>query len=85
MKGQDSIVTTVTTTTDEQGVDSISELLNLDDGNMENLCKVLQRRGSQSNSGNPDLGVKVSAHAEENLRLTTFYCRHQERVSRTLL
>jgi len=54
----------------------------MDDGNIENLCKVLRRPGGQNASGNPDPGVKVSARAEEHLKLVAFYCRHQERVSR---
>jgi len=53
MERQESIVTTVTTITDEQEIDSISELLNLDDGNVENLCKVLRRPGGQSNMAIP--------------------------------
>jgi len=52
--------------TDEQGIDSLNEVLNMDDGNIENLCKVLRRPGWQNASGNPDPGVKVSARAEEN-------------------
>jgi len=68
--------------TDEQGIDSLNVVLNMDDGNIENLCKVLRRPGGQNASGNPDPGVKVSARAEENLKLVAFYCRHQERVSR---
>ena len=68
--------------TDEQGIDSLDEILNMKDANIENLCKVLRRPGGQNNSGNPDPGVKVSVRAEENLKLAAFYCRHQERVSR---
>jgi len=68
--------------TDEQGIDSLAEILNMNDTNIENLCKVLRRPGGQNNSGNADPGVKVSARAEENLNLAAFYCRHQEWVSR---
>jgi len=67
---------------DEQGIDSINEVLNMDGGNIENLCKVLRRPGGQNASGNPNPGVKVSARAEENLKPVAFYCRHQERISR---
>jgi len=55
--------------TDEQGIDSLNEVLNMDDGNIENLCKVLRRPGGQNASGNSDPGVEVSARAEENLKL----------------
>jgi len=43
----------------------------MEDGNIENLCKVLRRSGGQINTGTPD---------PENLKLAAFYCRHQERV-----
>ena len=68
--------------TDEQGIDALLEVRNLEDANIENLCKVLRRPGGQNTSGNPDPGVKVSVRAEENLKLASYYCRHQERVSR---
>ena len=68
--------------TDEQGIDALLEVRNLEDANIENLCKVLRRPGGQNTSGNPDPGVKVSIRAEENLKLASYYCRHQERVSR---
>jgi len=70
--------------TDEQGIDSLNEVFNMDDENIENLCKVLRRPGGHNDPGNPDPGVKVSARAEENLKLAAFYCRHQERVSRPM-
>ena len=70
--------------TDEQGIDTLIEVRNLADANVENLCKVLRRPGGQNTSENPDPGVKVSARAEENLKLAAFYCRHQETVSRQL-
>jgi len=68
--------------TDEQGIDSLIEIRNMEDANIENLCKVLRRPGGQNDSGSPDPGVKVSVRAEENLKLVAYYCRHQERVSR---
>jgi len=34
--------------TDEQGIDSLNKVLNMDDGNIENLCKVLRRPGGQN-------------------------------------
>ena len=68
--------------TDEQGIDSLTEVRSMEDANIENLCKVLRRPGGQNTSGNPDPGVKVSVRAEENLKLAAYYCRHQVRVSR---
>ena len=68
--------------TDDQGIDTLIEVRNMEDANIENLCKVLRRPGGQNTSGNPDPGVKVSVRAEENLKLAAYYCRHQERVSR---
>ena len=62
--------------TDEQGINTLIEVCNLADANVENLCKVLRRPGGQNTSGNPDPGVKVSARAEENAKLAAFYCRH---------
>jgi len=68
--------------TDEQDIDSLIEIRNMEDANIENLCKILRRPGGQNDSGSPDPGVKVSVRAEENLKLVAYYCRHQERVSR---
>ena len=68
--------------TDDQGIDTLIEVRNMEDANIENLFKVLRRPGGQNTSGNPDPGVKVSVRAEENLKLAAYYCRHQERVSR---
>ena len=55
--------------TDEQGIDTLTEVRNMEDANVENLCKVLRRPGVQNTSGIPDPGVKVSVRAEENLKL----------------
>ena len=73
--------TAATLLTDEQEIESFDEVVNTTDDIIENLCKVLRRSGGKNNADIPDPGVKVSARAEENLKLAAFYCRHQEKVS----
>ena len=49
---------------------------------VENLCNVLLRSGDTAVSGGADPGVKVSARAKENLKLSVYYSKNQEGVSR---
>ena len=79
--------------TDDQQIDSLGELKLLTDGEIENLCKVLRRPGGTipnpqaATAGQPpripNPGEQVSLRAENNLKLASYYLKHQERVSRT--
>jgi len=55
--------------TGDQGIDSVDELRNLDDDKASNLCRVLRRPGGTNAAGAADPGTKVSARAEDNLKL----------------
>jgi hypothetical protein len=70
--------------TGDQGIDSVDELRNLDDDKASNLCRVLRRPGGTNAAGAADPGTKVSARAEDNLKLAIYYVKHQDRVSRTV-
>ena len=78
--------------TTEQGIDSLIQLRNLDDDECTNLCKVTRRPGGTvanpdaGDDGQPDFipnpGFQVSLRAENNLKLTAYYLRYMQRVSR---
>jgi hypothetical protein len=77
---------------DDQGIDSIDELQNLDNTSMKALCQAMKKPGGTIPNPNaraprapaviPNPGFNVSRRAEENLKLTVYYARHQFRVSR---
>ena len=69
--------------TGDQGIDSLDEIRSLDDAKSSNLCKILRRPGGTGAGGVADPGEKVSARAEDNLKLVIYYVKHQDRVSRT--
>ena len=69
--------------TGDQGIDSLDEIRSLDDAKALNLCKILRRPGGTVAGGLADPGEKVSARAEDNLKLVIYYVKHQDRVSRT--
>ena len=70
--------------TGDQGIDSLDEIRTLDDDKSENLCRILWRPGGTTGAGGgADPGVKVSARAEDNLKLAIYYVKHQDRVSRS--
>ena len=77
--------------TTSQGIDSLSELELLTDGEIENLCKVVRRPGGQvaqaagaaAGQAQPNLGIAVSLKAENNLKLAAYFLRFRTRTSRT--
>lgn len=81
-----------TAVTDVQFIDSIVELRELTDKEIENLCKVIRRPGGTIPNPNagapnapatiPDPGIPVSLAAENNLKMAAFWLRHQVRVQR---
>ena len=78
----------------DQGIDSITNLTDLDDDEVETLLKLLRRPGgtiANPNAGAPGQpayinapGISVSVRAATNLRLAVYYCRHKKRTSRTV-
>jgi hypothetical protein len=78
---------------DQQGIDELSEIKILRDSEIEGLCKVVRRPGGSivnpnaATAGQPATiyatGESISMIAESNLKLASFYLRHQERIGRT--
>ena len=74
---------------DEQNIDSLDEIKQLTDDEIESLCKVLRRPGGMLPAvgdaapvQNPS--ITVNQRAKNHLKLTSFYIRHQYRVSRVV-
>ena len=78
--------------TNDQDIDSLGELKVLRDEDVVNLCKVVRRPGGMIANPQagapgapaiiPNPGILVSLRAETNLKLASYWLRHQERVSR---
>uniref|UniRef100_A0A7S2SL59 Uncharacterized protein n=1 Tax=Eucampia antarctica TaxID=49252 RepID=A0A7S2SL59_9STRA len=75
----------VTLITGDRGVDSIDELEALSEEMANNLCRVIRRPGGTGDAETSDPGTKVSPRAEENLKLTIYYIKHQVRVFRDVV
>jgi hypothetical protein len=83
-----------TNITDIENIDSLEELQLLSKDDVETLCQTIRSPGGLVNNPNAGIagqpqqirnpGRHVSARAEKNLKLTTYYLRHQERTSRTV-
>jgi hypothetical protein len=78
----------------DQGIDSLEELQVLRDSDISNLCKVVRRPGGTianpqagapgQNPEIPNPGIPASLRAETNLKLGSFWLRHQAKVSRSV-
>jgi hypothetical protein len=83
-----------TNITDVENIDSLEELQLLSSNDVENLCQTIQNPGGLVNNPNANVagqpqqirnpGRHVSACAKKNLKLTTYFLRHQEHTSRTI-
>jgi hypothetical protein len=79
---------------DQQGIDELSEIKILTDSEIEGLCKVVKRPGgtipnpNAAAAGQPATitasGESISMMAESNLKLASYFLRHQERIGRTV-
>jgi hypothetical protein len=79
--------------TDVENIDSLEELKLLSSDDVETLCKTLRSPGGLVNNPNAGIagqppqirnpGRHVSARAEKNMKLTTYFLRHQDHCSRT--
>ena len=64
--------------TDSQGIDCMEELEIINDGEINNMCKVIRRPGEI----NPitkvaNLGLQVFLRAKNNLNLSRFFLNHK--------
>ena len=72
--------------TDTQGIDNMEVLKILNDGVIENLCKVIRRPGGIDPIANvANLGFQVSLRAENNLKLASVFLKHKTRTGRVAL
>jgi hypothetical protein len=79
--------------TDVENIDSLEELKLLSAEDVETLCKTLRNPGGLVNNPNAGIagqlpqirnpGRHVSARAEKNMKLTSYFLRHQDHCSRT--
>jgi hypothetical protein len=80
--------------TTQQGIDELAEIKILTDSEIEGLCKVVRRPGGSvpnpnaATAGQPATitasGESISMIAESNLKLASYYLRHQERIGRVV-
>ena len=63
----------------DQGIDSLEEVCLLKPSNVETLCKAIHHPGGTIQHGNQDVpnpGISISALAESNLKIATWYLMH---------
>jgi hypothetical protein len=65
-----------------QNLSLLEDFLQLEDKDVETLCRVIRRPGGANAAGNQNQGIQVSAMAEANLKRMTYQMRHSTRVSR---
>ena len=72
-----------TVITDAQGIDCMEELDILNDGEIENICKVVRRPGGTNPITNvANLVIQVSLRDDNNLKLARFFLKHKVRTRR---
>jgi hypothetical protein len=76
--------------TDVEGVDSVQEVENLRDEDVQRLCNVTRKTGGMMPNPNdggaeqiPHAGTPVSTRAEKHMKLLCYVLRYHVRVSRT--
>ena len=70
---------TANTIIHDQGIDSLEEVHLLKPSDVETLCKTIRHRGGTIWCGNQDVpnpSISVSALAESNLKIATWYLMH---------
>jgi hypothetical protein len=79
--------------TNIEGGNSIQEIANLEDGDVERLCQVTHKPGGMMYNPNPGAaapalvphsGTPVSTRAEKNMKLLCYVARYHARVSRMI-
>ena len=76
---------TQVTAIDGQNLSDVNDLLQLEDKDIETLCRVIRRPGGTNAAGNANPGISVSAMAEANLKRMIYELRHVARCSRTIV
>ena len=68
-----------------QNLSVLEDFLQLEDKDVETLCRVIRRPGGVNAAGNQNQGMQVSAMAEANLKRMCYQLRHHTRVSRPVV
>ncbi len=68
-----------------QNLSVLDDFLQLEDKDVETLCRVIRRPGGVNAAGNQNQGMQVSAMAEANLKRMCYELRHYTRVSRPVV
>jgi len=68
-----------------QNLSILEDFLQLEDKDVETLCRVIRRPGGVNAAGNQNQGMQVSAMAEANLKRMCYELRHYTRVSRPVV
>ena len=68
-----------------QNLSVLEDFLQLDDKDVETLCRVIRRPGGVKTAGNQNQGMQVLAMAEANLKRMCYQLRQHTRVSRPLV
>ena len=76
---------TQVTAIDGQNLSDVNNLLQLEDKDIETLCRVIRRPGGINAAGNANPGISVSAMAEANLKRMIYELRHVARCSRPIV
>ena len=63
----------------------LDDFLQLEDKDVETLCRVFRRPGGVNAAGNQNQGMQVSAMAEANLKRMCYELCHYTRVSRPVV
>ena len=72
---------TQVTAIDGQNLSDVNDLLQLEDKDIETLCRVIRRPGGTNAAGNANPGISVLAMAEANLKRMIYELRHVARCS----
>jgi hypothetical protein len=68
-----------------QNLSVLDDFLQLEDKDVETLCRVIRRPGGVNAAGNQNQGMQVSSMAEANLKRMCYELRHHTRVSRPVV
>jgi hypothetical protein len=68
-----------------QNLSILDDFLQLEDKDIESLCRVIRRPGGVNTAGNQNQGMQVSAMAEANLKRMCYELHHHTRLSRPVV
>ena len=72
---------TKVTAVDGQNLSDVNDFLQLEDKDIETLCRVIRQPGGVNGAGNANPGISVSAMAKANLKRMIYELHHVARCS----